>query len=260
MSDNWNTYFTSIDDKPASVLLDMNPWDDGDLDKFVRLYRLSVSLKEPNENGLTTNQEADALYAIEDSINDALSGHYRFVGRITTAGKRDFYYYTELPDESELASLVVKPLERYSYTIVRVEETNLGDFHREVLYPNAKERQRIANRLLADRLRELGDDLESPRTVNHWIYFDSTEQRNRFKHIVHKVGFRIEEEPDEEQPYKLRISRTDDVHFHAISEVTDYLVDAAEQCHGDYDGWESIVLQERKGFLSGVKKLFKKNG
>jgi|GEM_PF-6293528 Family of unknown function (DUF695). len=72
MSDNWNTYTTSIDNELDSFLLDMEPWQTGENEKLDQLYRLSVTLNEPNEDGLTTQKEATVLYAIEDSINDSL--------------------------------------------------------------------------------------------------------------------------------------------------------------------------------------------
>ncbi|GAA0136915.1 hypothetical protein YSY43_37560 [Paenibacillus sp. YSY-4.3] len=62
MSDNWNTYFSVIDNKPASFLLDLEPWKNGENEQYVYLYRLSVTLNDPNEDGVTTKQEYDGEY------------------------------------------------------------------------------------------------------------------------------------------------------------------------------------------------------
>ncbi|UUZ84776.1 DUF695 domain-containing protein [Paenibacillus sp. P26] len=110
MSDHWNTYFTYIDNKPASFMLDLEPWKDGANETLVHLYRLSVILNEPTEDGLTSNQEAEVLYGIEDSIHDSLDNHYLFVGRITTDGRRDFFYYTDAEDGARLTSLAAAVL------------------------------------------------------------------------------------------------------------------------------------------------------
>ena len=59
MSDNWNTYFTFIDNKAASFMLDLEPWKNGENEGVVHLYQLSITLNEPNENGVTTNKEAE---------------------------------------------------------------------------------------------------------------------------------------------------------------------------------------------------------
>jgi len=259
MSDNWNTYFTIIDNKPASFLLDMEPWEDGSNEMFVHLYRLSVTLKEPNENGLTRDTEATKLYEIEDSIHDSLDGHYLFVGRITTEGKRDFYYYTDTVDVSKLEHLAAMNLEKYTYSINPVEEESPRDFYYKHLYPRKSDLQRIMNRQLENKLRELGDRLEKSRPVNHWIYFGSAESRNQFIEKVQLDGFLIEDQAtQEDNRYMLRISRNDCVEFHAISDVTDYLVNAAQEFQGDYDGWETKVMKEQDGLFSGLKRIFKR--
>ncbi len=252
MSDNWNTYFSHIDNKPASYLLDMDPWSDGEHEEFVHLYRLSVILNEPNEDGLTTQEEAAVLNRMEDVLNDSLSRRYLFVGRITTNGRRDFYYYTDSADGEELQSRADKAVRHYQYHINRVEEEKPRDFYYESLFPSKSERQRIANRQLIEQLRALGDQLEKPRTVNHWIYFDSATSCNQFKDNVQQAGFRIENQDSEDNKHSLRISRDDVVQFHAISEVTDYLVAVSEEYEGDYDGWETKVI---KGSI--LSRLFK---
>lgn len=53
------------------------------------------------------------------------------------------------------------------------------------------------------------------------------------------------------------ICRKDPVHFHAISEVTDYLVSAAQEYNEEYDGWETKVIKEKDGFQQRLKEIFK---
>lgn len=258
MSENWNTYMTNIDNKPASFLLDMEPWGNGEYDHFVHLYQLRLVLNEPTEEGLTTNEEASVLYAIEDAIHDALSGHYLFVGRITTDGRRDFFYYTDSEDGSELTSLAAKHIASHKYSVGRVEEDRPRSFYEKVLYPDQLHWKRMLNRQLVDKLTELGDDLKKQRPVNHWIYFSSEESCRLFIEKVQKEGFQIEDQnrQHDHDQYSLRISRKDEVQLHAINEVTDFLVRAAQECNGDYDGWETQV-NEQKSFLGGLKKMFR---
>ncbi|WP_110933303.1 DUF695 domain-containing protein [Paenibacillus bouchesdurhonensis] len=82
MSENWNTYLSYIDNQPASFLRVLEPWKNGENERFVYLYRLRVTLNEPNEDGLTCEQEAAVLYDLEDSIHDSLGSHFMFVGRM----------------------------------------------------------------------------------------------------------------------------------------------------------------------------------
>ncbi|WP_058300487.1 DUF695 domain-containing protein [Gorillibacterium timonense] len=257
MSDNWNTYFTFLDEKPASFLLDMEPWADGANEGLVHLFRLSVTLNEPNADGLTCEKEAAVLYEIEDSILDSLDHHYLYVGRITAHGKRDFFYYTDSADGRELESLAETLVKTYKYSLTRIEEQEPRSFYHEVLYPDTTDRHRMANRQLVDKLIELGDNLERSRPVNHWIYFSSEESCGLFKEKVQKAGFHIEDQVAQEDKYSLRISRNDFVQLDFINEVTDFLIGAAEEFHGDYDGWETKVIKGPEGLASKLKGLFK---
>lgn len=257
MSDNWNTYLTFIDNKPASFLLDLEPWKNGANEMLVYLYRLRVTLNEPNEDGLTCDQEAAVLYDLEDSIHDSLDSNYMFVGRITTQGRRDFFYYTDSLDGSTLESLAVKFLVNYKYSIDRIEEQKPRAFYYEFLYPGKSDWHRMTNRQLVNKLCELGDNLEKSRTVKHWIYFSSAESRDLFKEKVQNDGFHIEEQGTSGDKYSLIISRIDFVQLHSISDVTDYLVEASQEYDGDYDGWETKVIKEQEGLLNRLKRIFK---
>lgn len=258
MSDNWNTYFTFIDDKPASILLDLEPWKNGEEDHSVHLFQLKILLNEPNENGLTCDHEAKALFSIEDSINDGLNDTYMFVGRMTSNGSRDFYYYTESEDGSALERIAATCIQQHQYSVNWLEEETPRAFYTEVLYPNKREWHRMMNRELVDKLVELGDHLETSRTVNHWIYFNSIESRDLFKQSVQKNGFHVEDELIQDSKYMLNVSRKDIVEVHSISEVTDILVDAAQKYHGEYDGWETKVIQKPEGLSSIFKNIFKR--
>ncbi|MCM3654588.1 ribonuclease E inhibitor RraB [Metabacillus litoralis] len=68
----------------------------------------------------------------------------------------------------------------------------------------------------------------------------------RFIKAVKKKGFSIEEESnqmDEEGKYILSLSRMDAVDFDSINEVTDLLVEISEKYEGEYDGWETVVIE-----------------
>lgn len=254
MSDNWNTYLTTIDNKPASFLLDMEPWNNNENEKLIHLYRLSIALNEPNEDGLTSQKEAEVLYEIEDSLNEQIDQNYLFVGRVTTDGRRDFFYYTDSADGKELEHLAEKILKNNKYNISRIEEQNPRDFYYDFMYPKKSDLQQMVNRQLVDKLREHGDNLEQARTVKHWIYFSSEESRNLFKGKVQRDGFVIDDQDLQDNKYSLVISRSDFVQLHLISEVTDYLTTAAQDFQGDYDGWETKVIKEQKSFLSRIFK------
>lgn len=246
MSNHWNTFMTYIEDKPASIVLDMEPWNDEANGKLTNLYKLNIKLNEPNEYGLTNNKEAEILNAIEGSINESLGRNYINVGRLTTNGIRNIYFYTDSNDENELEKNATKFLENYRFRIKRIEERKPRDFYYEFLYPNEYEQQHMANGQLVNRLIELGDNLKELRKVDHWVYFDSEDSRRKFKEKVKSEGFNIEDQDIQNNRYSLRISRKDSVQLSSINGVTDYLVSVVIECKGEYDGWETKVMKDGK--------------
>jgi hypothetical protein len=110
---------------------------------------------------------------------------------------------------------------------------------------------------VVEKLRDLGDRLVQARTVNHWIYFRSAESRKLFKEKVQRDGFHVRDQDYQDHKYSITVSRKDFAQLHAISDVTDYLVAAAHEYDGDYDGWESEVILEKGNFIKRLKRMFK---
>src|ERR1700722_15051530 len=95
MSEDWNSYLCNVNDVLASIALDL------DLRKTVpdngkpNLLWVWVYLKWPREDGLSASSEFDSLSAIEDKLTETMVDRFGAVlcGRITTDGRREFYYY-----------------------------------------------------------------------------------------------------------------------------------------------------------------------
>lgn len=105
----------------------------------------------------------------------------------------------------------------------------------------------MGNRAVIESLEESGDKLEVPRKVEHWLYFENTKMLKRFVKAIKKEGFSVEEEStemDEDGKYMPSIYRIDTVDFESINEVTDLLVEVSEKYEGQYDGWETIVINK----------------
>jgi regulator of RNase E activity RraB len=105
------------------------------------------------------------------------------------------------------------------------------------------------NKSVLKLLREYGDNLETVREVNHWIYFKSFDDMCDYKDIVVKKGFNVsnmnhKEDSDESHPFTLIIHREDSVNLNSINEVTIELSELANDYDGDYDGWETPIVEE----------------
>lgn len=103
-----------------------------------------------------------------------------------------------------------------------------------------------SDRSVVESLKQQGDPLSEARRVDHWIYFKQEGDCNDFETAVKAVGFAIESKRGEDDgSYAIRVHREDFVDLQRIHATVMELVKLAEANGGDYDGWETEVLQAR---------------
>ncbi|MGG1629569.1 DUF695 domain-containing protein [Rossellomorea sp. NRS-1567] len=249
MSENWDVYFGYIEDRMASIVLDMDITEEVNTEEYHHPYCIRFKVKRPNEDGFPIGAEADRLGDIEDSLIDSLdTHHFVHVGRVTTDGIRDLIFYSNQKEQDALVDAAERFSQPagYEVEVFRIEEDEPWEFYYDILYPNQYQQQHMGNRHVVERLEESGDTLQVPRKVDHWVYFDHPKSMKRFTKAIKKEGFSIESEtghPNEEGKYVLTISRVDLVDLPSINEVTDLLVEISETYDGEYDGWETLVIE-----------------
>jgi regulator of RNase E activity RraB len=205
----------------------------------------------PKDDGLSSREEFQLLGSIEDVLTESMLARLKaeFVGRITTDGRREFYFYAP---GSEGLDLVVKKVNDqfsdYKFDFGSQADSKWKQYF-EVLYPSDEDWQRMKDRELIAVLEKNGDDLTTQREVDHWIYFRSRELRSEFNRAVTKLGFKVRCESKyprfftlfTKRPYGSQIVRVDNVDAGSISEVTLQLFKLAKSFDAEYDGWETQV-------------------
>lgn len=250
MSEYWDTYIDLIDGKPASIILDMEVSQELDNEHYKYAYAARLALKKPNEDGLHAGAEADRLAIIEEAFVEAAElSHYVNVGKITTDGYRDLFFYS-LQGEAETLALIANKfylLADYDIDVFKLEETQSWDFYFELLYPDSYQFQHMGNHDVLETLEQSGDNLEAPRRVEHFILFQDEKMMKRFAKTIQQEGFTVEEgsfEKDDEGNSVVRISRVDFITYAAIDELTDLLLEISSRFQGEYDGWETAAIME----------------
>jgi hypothetical protein len=179
MIDNWKPYLCNVNDKLASIFVNLGLREDVPIASKPWLLWTWVYFQSPRADGLSDSKEAPTLYEIEDSLNLSVSRACRAIpcGRITTAGRREFYFYGETKDGFHKAVReAFTGFERYKFDLGE-QEDHLWEQYLNVLYPSPEGLQRIANMDSLDVLAEKGDVLTVPREVQHWMNFGSEESR-----------------------------------------------------------------------------------
>jgi len=251
MSDNWNTYICNVNHKLASIFVDIGirsnvpdqgrPW----------LLWVWVYFKKPRPDGLSSRKEFEVLISLEDKLVASMEQTCKAVlsGRITTDGRREFYFYGPQPegfDPAVRASLGL--FHGYNFDSgIRQDEG--WTQYLNVLYPSEEQFQLIGNRDLLDSLRRRGDNLEKARNVCHWAYFNDRADREVFREAGLALGYRIvseNENPVRDRHYGICLERMQDMAPEKIDEAVMELFRASQSAHGEYDGWECQVITDAK--------------
>ena len=94
MLDIWYTFPASMGDDQAWITYNHGYAEVAKADTRNNHLRVRVGFHDPTEYGMPTNEEFPRLSALDESLENVivkLGGVY--VGRITVAGHRYFYYY-----------------------------------------------------------------------------------------------------------------------------------------------------------------------
>ena len=250
MSDDWDFYFARVNGAVSSIFLDLGLRPDVPLEKRPWLLWVFVDLQSPSTDGLSTQDEAPALHAIGESLDALISPTCgaQLVGRITGAGRREFYFYGEEPGPlEETVRNAMKNFPDYQFNCGSTLEPD-WDQYLGLLYPSDNNLQRMFNRRVLESLEAHGDVHETARQVDHWLEFPNEAARDACRDTLVAIEFRVEheflgDEPDDEMPHTLVVSRVDSVDSHTINGITLELARLAQEHGGRYDGWESPVTK-----------------
>lgn len=194
----------------------------------------------------------------------------RFVGRITSSGRRELYCYGAAAHALEdAARSAMSGYPDYSYRVGNQPDESWSQYL-DLLYPGPADYQKIQNRRVIDALKEHGDPLTVPRPVRHWAYFGTPEQQGTFVERITRDGFVVSEDglSDEtpgEWPFGVTAERIDPVTEESMDRVVLGLVAIAEECGGEYDGWEAQVVRshaaepgDASGWRERMRRLWRK--
>src|SRR5262245_21095072 len=118
MSADWEFYICPVDDRPALVFVDLGLCDEVPDPERPWLLRVTVKMLIVRDDGLGDQEETEALYAIEDGLFEALARGLgaRYVGRITSQGNRDLFYYSNSDEGfTDAADTIMAGFSKYEY-------------------------------------------------------------------------------------------------------------------------------------------------
>jgi len=241
MSNKWDFYFARLNDEPASLFVDLGIRDSVPDPLRTHLIWCWVYINQPRSDGLSSASEAPTLWTIENDLVGSIKEQASFVGRITTAGRREFYFYAE--DVARCEETISHTLGKHAaYRFdIGSKRDELWSEYLDLLYPSPEDFQRIENRSTIEVLEQQGDQLAKSRPVSHWAYFSTQGAREAFLAEVTKNGFTTAAELGDPSTHQYGVRLEKMTSIERIDDVTIELFRLARSYDGEYDGWETTV-------------------
>lgn len=245
MSGHWNSYVTIRDDLPASIMLDMSLRHDPPCAAYPLMASVRIHMRAPRDDGLSSTEEYEPLSAIFEALEKTVAeGQGVFAGRIHGNGVQDYVFYVVgRPAFEAGVAAAMRAFPDYRFDLDGRDDP-AWSVYLETLYPSPRDYQAMGNRDVCEGLTRNGDDLQTPRLIDHCAYFPDEISRRRFVNHMLAQGFRITDqfETDEAQPlYGLVFSQ-----LAVPAHIDDYqlpVFDDVIEFGGDYDGWETIIVK-----------------
>ncbi|MES1220061.1 MAG: DUF695 domain-containing protein [Bacteroidota bacterium] len=247
--ENWDAYMASYEKGPGSTLLNMSLKQIAPVKTLPFVIVTGVTFKDCTNEGMPTKAEFENLYKISDSIKNLLDKNYTntLAGTFTYQCQRLDYYFSSdtVKIRSSLKLVYENRFPGYEYYI-NIKSDPEWRFYLDFLYPNKESQEYMSNQKVISKLQQEGDQLIKARQVDHWLYFKTEKDREKFIEYAKEKGFKIENKrfPKDSKLYQLQISRNDKVDIDSISSITLELRKKAESFNGDYDGWETFVIKD----------------
>jgi hypothetical protein len=102
------------------------------------------------------------------------------------------------------------------------------------------------NQRVLDALKSAGDAFDRVREIEHWAYFPNEGKRMVFVAKSQTLGLHLRDLSENNKSanrYGARLVQADIPTSQTMNDVTTKLVELAEECGGEYDGWECAVVR-----------------
>lgn len=154
MTDNWDSYFLQIDDKAASISVDLGARAAAPRPSLSFMAYVHLHMNSPSSDGLSSQEEFDNLVEIEDSLKTRLvDEETEYVGCCTNDSCLDFFFYVAQPREwGRRVNDCMNSFPAYSYGMGWREDAAWSTYLL-FLYPNRSSGNRLRSAMFAPRKR-----------------------------------------------------------------------------------------------------------
>lgn len=227
-SDEWDFYPCRVEDKPASILINLRFMYEDPRDENDHVHHAFLTMKDAGEQGVGTQNEMERLSPIEDAVFDrAEQAGAQPVGRVRSQGvwRLSVYGPKDLPWTDWIREIAGPDAE------VQTDLDHEFNYVNDFLLPDPERHQWIVDRRVCDKLLNQGDKPSLVRPVNHFIDYEG-EPPLALIDALKALEFDVEDLGSSLECTKLHDTQLDTVHDLVMT-----LIDLADQHGAAYDGW-----------------------
>ena len=186
----WDAYLTTIEGRPASVLVNLGLLGTAPLPGLDTLHHWILPMQDPGRMGVGSPTEAEGFEAVEEEVTLRLSRlGFSPVGRLRCDGNWHMSYYAAGDRRDDLREILERVLGQVAeHARLSTEQDIQWEYFFGFLCPDRQQSQWMYDRDRVLDLRRAGDDLRA-RGVSHYAYFASEPEARAFAAEVGERGF-----------------------------------------------------------------------
>ncbi len=241
----WDSYITKINNKPATVMLDMNLVFTAPDSRYPYLVVTGPKTSNVGPSGIPGQTEIEELEKVLEATDNFLMGATSRIlaGTVTYNGQRNNYYYVR--DTTVVRNAIQRMYKRnfpgYPYSLMVKKDAEWLTY-RTFLFPSDTTQNWMDNNRNITTLLQKGDSLDKPRTITFAACFASDSARANFSSYVSEKGYFIEKSPVTKvgkDNYCVLFSKVDKIDLNAINITTLQLREEVKRHNGVYNSWSA---------------------
>ena len=250
-TESWDTYIASYENGiPGSVTLRMDLVNQAPVSKYPYVLLTGILYETSRDDGFPEQSTFKLFSKLSDDLKKVIDAQTEnlSVGTFTHNKERLEYYYL-----ADTVGLRVR-LEAMYETLYKGQSPYIGiepdpnwEHYLEFLYPNQETIDYMMDQRVVWQLESKGDKLTTERRVDHWMYFPTEKDLKACQAAVEAMGFNLESAgkiEDSDWPYGLWVWHESAVELNTIYSITSKLRELAKTHNGEYDGWETLVVDK----------------
>jgi uncharacterized protein (TIGR01619 family) len=244
---DFDVYFAMVDDMPATFLVDLAAGRNAPVETHDTRVQVRVTIQQPDEDGMCTREELEALGTVEDAMVAFLEERFDaiHVGHMISDGAMYVVAYAsgEAVGEPEQ---VFDDFDPGDYEIGWiVEHDPEWGMLIEFMYPDTYAMQVIQNRRLLNVRAEHGDDPTLTHAVDHAARFETQAQAEAAAEDLRKAGFTIDSVAanDDGSGWSVCFQRDERLDGDRPDAFCVEILDLLAAHEGNYDGWGAMIMR-----------------